>query len=171
MHDWHAQTGTQFVSEESGLIEPALPAAPPVHRHRHDHVESAFPRDGVAEQRSQWLSQYRDSLVLENLDQLPQGSVVSSICESAIESAQSGTAKSAVTFGIQRVRGHEGRAAGCALILGGQWFGLREATAANGNSGKLIERRFADAAGIGEDERNQGSGESLSGTDKRCRER
>jgi hypothetical protein len=83
---WHAPASCDLASQQSGLIETPLPLPPPVKRHRDDHIKAAFARKHARQQLSERPGQRLNSLVLEQMDQLPQRALVGAERKHIVES-------------------------------------------------------------------------------------
>lgn len=154
------RSASDFVREQIRLIESAMPAAAPVERHRDDEVVALVDRQSAAQERSQGPSQRVNFRKLEQVNQAAHDAFISAERIDGVEAGEAQTAQRAAARVIERRPIQERSAARDAEIIGDRRFGRAQAGIANRNSGNFVERLFADAAVIREDEVEE-SAESL----------
>jgi hypothetical protein len=73
---WYSDSAGQLAGQQLRLVEPALPASPPVQGYRHENVEPLIPWQSVRKQACQRFRQRANARVLIQVDQLSQGAIV-----------------------------------------------------------------------------------------------
>jgi hypothetical protein len=132
------------------LIEPALPFAPPVQRHRHDDVETLFPRKNPRKKTSQRPTQWLHSIELEQVNELAEATLVCPGRVDLVEPVQSKPAQWALAGVVQRIAIQERRPAGAAKELGIKRGRLLQAIAAYRNTREFVQRSLTNSAFVGE---------------------
>jgi hypothetical protein len=139
------------MGQQRRLIEAALPAPPPVQRHRDDRMERLVAWNCTGEDFAERAGQWPDPCVFQEVNEFPEHTFVAAKRVCGVESAQAPAAELASAIGAERRRIHEGRAAGNAEIIGGKRLGVAQAGRANRDARNLLERLPADAAVVREE--------------------
>lgn len=121
-------------------------------RHRNDHIKLAVSRQSIRKQNTERFCERLDSAVFEQVDQLPEGSVVLPISPCVVESTQTVAAQPATAGFIQRIGIQKRSMALDAEVFGDQRRRGAQARRADWNAGDFGESGAAYAAVFREDE-------------------
>jgi hypothetical protein len=139
--------------QQLSLIETPTPAPIPMQRHGDDNVVSVVDRQSAIEKPRQVARQRTHARILKQMDQAAQRAIVKTKARRPVEAEQARTAQSTDAVGIERKTVLKRSVAVGAEVIRFERRRRVQAFVANRNAGKSVQRGFADAAGIRENDR------------------